>query len=586
MSNSRDRFVGPVLLTVLVVVALVLGSLPITVFAAGDAPEVSDTVTPTSPTGLGDSGANYQPIFSAAQMQLLFPNPLAGGGNYVLLRATVEIRARSTSSSSSLVLRVARASDGAPVSDTVSFSSSFSSGTITADHDSSGLLVEDLQSQLASPTIALNLLASRGGEIDQVRLTLEYEPITAGPVIQGECTAADIHLVVDHSGSIGNNISTYKQNIKTFMADVEAGMPGTNWRVTWFGISPNGTGTATSAWTANPAELTSFIDEERTKGYTPTANGINAAVAGGLVPPAPMVDNANNVMIVLTDGAPNVVLGGPAGLQHVNGGAAAIEQAELARAAGWSTLTVAIGNGDPKVTPQWAANVNRGIAGVDVAGPSGDVLSVADFGGLATELIGLLAPGCERTVIVGKVVDPRGAVADTSAFSGKIDDGTAQEKTWSAVGFGQFSAPIKVLADQFHDVTEDVPASPWSLTGWAEGSFDNVGAPSCPADPSLYTGSSIRVPAADPSNYSSVVVCVMNYATPAPGIDIKKYTNDEDADEPTGPYIAVGGAVTWKYVVTNTGNVDLTNLVITDDHQGVTVQCTHTDFLAPGASMT
>ncbi len=71
---------------------------------------------------------------------------------------------------------------------------------------------------------------------------------------------------------------------------------------------------------------------------------------------------------------------------------------------------------------------------------------------------------------------------------------------------------------------------------------------------------------------------------PEPAIDIEKSTNGEDADTPTGPIIPVGGAVTWTYIVTNTGNVDLSNVTVTDD-QGVVVSCPK-DTLAVGESMT
>jgi hypothetical protein len=53
-----------------------------------------------------------------------------------------------------------------------------------------------------------------------------------------------------------------------------------------------------------------------------------------------------------------------------------------------------------------------------------------------------------------------------------------------------------------------------------------------------------------------------------PAIDIEKHTNGEDADEPTGPEIIEGDPVTWEYIVTNYGNVALSNLSVTDDVLG------------------
>ena len=64
----------------------------------------------------------------------------------------------------------------------------------------------------------------------------------------------------------------------------------------------------------------------------------------------------------------------------------------------------------------------------------------------------------------------------------------------------------------------------------------------------------------DPSHY-------FGEAAPAeehPSIDIEKYTNEEDADTPTGPYITVGDDVSWTYVVYNDGDVLLTEIVVTD----------------------
>lgn len=55
----------------------------------------------------------------------------------------------------------------------------------------------------------------------------------------------------------------------------------------------------------------------------------------------------------------------------------------------------------------------------------------------------------------------------------------------------------------------------------------------------------------------------------APVVDIELSTNGVDADTPeAGPELADGEAITWRYVVTNTGNVDLINLIVTDDRVG------------------
>ncbi|MDJ0658451.1 MAG: SdrD B-like domain-containing protein [Crocosphaera sp.] len=51
-----------------------------------------------------------------------------------------------------------------------------------------------------------------------------------------------------------------------------------------------------------------------------------------------------------------------------------------------------------------------------------------------------------------------------------------------------------------------------------------------------------------------------------PGIDIEKATNGQDADNPTGPEIPVGGTATFTYEVTNTGDIALDNVEVIDDN--------------------
>ncbi|NLN10702.1 MAG: DUF11 domain-containing protein [Acidobacteria bacterium] len=67
-------------------------------------------------------------------------------------------------------------------------------------------------------------------------------------------------------------------------------------------------------------------------------------------------------------------------------------------------------------------------------------------------------------------------------------------------------------------------------------------------------------------------------------ISIEKATNGEDADLPPGPAIPVGAAVSWTYLVTNSGQTSLTNVTVTDD-QGVAVTCPQ-DTLAAAETMT
>jgi large repetitive protein len=52
-------------------------------------------------------------------------------------------------------------------------------------------------------------------------------------------------------------------------------------------------------------------------------------------------------------------------------------------------------------------------------------------------------------------------------------------------------------------------------------------------------------------------------------INLKKYTNGQDADNVPGPYIQANGSVTWRYVVTSASNVPLQNITVTDSVPGV-----------------
>ena len=93
-----------------------------------------------------------------------------------------------------------------------------------------------------------------------------------------------------------------------------------------------------------------------------------------------------------------------------------------------------------------------------------------------------------------------------------------------------------------------------------------------PTDPALYTAAIGPdglplgpVDDADDSNYTG--------AENGPGVDIEKDTNGAQSDTAPGESITTGDAVTWTYVVTNTGNTALLDAVVDDSDPAVTPNC-------------
>lgn len=69
-----------------------------------------------------------------------------------------------------------------------------------------------------------------------------------------------------------------------------------------------------------------------------------------------------------------------------------------------------------------------------------------------------------------------------------------------------------------------------------------------------------------------------------PAVDLETLVNGVDADAAPGLEILAGSPLLWSHVVTNTGDVALTSVAVTDD-LGLAVACPKTS-LAPGESMT
>lgn len=66
----------------------------------------------------------------------------------------------------------------------------------------------------------------------------------------------------------------------------------------------------------------------------------------------------------------------------------------------------------------------------------------------------------------------------------------------------------------------------------------------------------------DPTDTDTASVTL---ATAQPAIEVQKATNTVDADQAPGVFVNAGGPVTWTYVVTNSGNMPLREVLLTDD---------------------
>jgi hypothetical protein len=84
------------------------------------------------------------------------------------------------------------------------------------------------------------------------------------------------------------------------------------------------------------------------------------------------------------------------------------------------------------------------------------------------------------------------------------------------------------------------------------------------------------VEAGDPSHHTPAAP-----VGPEPGVAIQTLVNGQVAGAADGPLIGEGAAVTWTYVVTNTGNVPLTGVEV-QDQSGLTVDCGDGSPVVPG----
>ncbi len=187
--------------------------------------------------------------------------------------------------------------------------------------------------------------------------------------------------------------------------------------------------------------------------------------------------------------------------------------------------------------------------------------------------------GADASIDIEKATNGADADSPTGPF---IAVGDPVNWTYEVENTGNVALTnVSVTDDQGVTVTcpQDTLAAGESMTCTANGTatagqYDNLGTATGtpPAGPPVDDD--------DPSHYFGADA----------SIDIEKATNGADADSPTGPFIAVGSTVNWAYIVTNTGNVALSDVTVTDDELAPTdIVCDGSDdnvipSLLPGAS--
>ncbi|GIW17958.1 MAG: hypothetical protein KatS3mg064_1115 [Tepidiforma sp.] len=118
------------------------------------------------------------------------------------------------------------------------------------------------------------------------------------------------------------------------------------------------------------------------------------------------------------------------------------------------------------------------------------------------------------TLIVGKVKDPSSGVpaADGSQFSGTAtNQGNAAVINWGPITFSSFATLSNTPAGTY-TLAETSTQNGWTPYGWASGSLNQQGQPTCPADKNSYTPGNPKTNVQVNANQTTVV-CVMNTKT-------------------------------------------------------------------------
>jgi uncharacterized repeat protein (TIGR01451 family) len=270
-----------------------------------------------------------------------------------------------------------------------------------------------------------------------------------------------------------------------------------------------------------------------------------------------IVDNKGaDLVVYMTDGNPTTYVGGPIPAPEADSLERGVLAANAVKADGTRVVAIAIGS---------SLNLNniQQISGTTL----GSDYFVADFTGLAAVLADLANQLCAPSVTVQNLVDP-----GTGVF--------APQAGWTYSGVSNVVAVPNpadqvTLADGLVNYKLSGPGS-IDLTQTTKPGFELVSVTCRLTDGTPLTGTPIVDGITLNLGPTDIAICEFRNVALIPGLAVDKVADIQIAQ--------VGETVTYTYTVTNTGNVIIDNLTLTDDILGpVTLAAT---TLAPGATTT
>jgi len=414
-----------------------------------------------------------------------------------------------------------------------------------------------------------------------------WQASRVNPTLPLRCEAGlSVALVLDLSGSVTPYADTLKSAAKD-MVDALAGSGSSVALFTFADTAPRNSNNDGRNWGSlaidqgtNQQTIKGRIDAYATGGGTNWDRGIWQAAASS---------THFDLAIMVTDGLPTVAgadSSGPGSSTQFAQIEQAIFSANALKAEGTRMLAVGVGNGlsgDP-------ANL-RAVSGTvgHVTGQSG---VASDYfqtpWSELTTVLSSIAKGatCQATIDVEKQTKAYGANEYANGgsgwtFSASSTQGTLStpaEQTTGSEGSASWTVkfgtphPQTPAAVSLSEILGDHANSGWSLDSIActlNGKAVSVSKPT--ATVNVTSGDALKCTF---NNVQSLV----------PDIDVVKTAWLGDVEIGDGDEVASGTSVTWKYLVTNTGQTVLTNVAVVDDQVG-TATCPKTE-LAVGESMT